>query len=329
MSCKRSLLRYNGLRLSQLKGAVLEQQLPDLCVAQIVSSGERRVSIVEEPIALEVDNGFVRRPSLDGLQQRVLPVKRTVGLVSNSDFNRVRSACRVLEHVEAADLVERGGLEVAARAVCLHDFAVLVVDDELLGRGGERSEIGRQLSEAGPKRRARRGRIVAKQRFVLASRQLRHARLLCISTYQNIVVPRLQLTPPQPSKNHVVVAVVFQDRGVNAVRARNGVWLGLEFAVGLVGCRHADPEDALLVLGREEQVVHVGRLRIRRIRSPQLLARPWNVRQVQKLLVVSNKPPGHICPGAASYLGSHHGRLGVVGLREHIVVFHVVLLHCC
>lgn len=88
-------------------------------------------------------------PSLDRLQKRALPVVRTVRLGSGSDFNSVRGAGRVLEDIEVADLVQRWALEEAARAACLHDLAVLVVDDEFLWCGGERGEVGRELGETG------------------------------------------------------------------------------------------------------------------------------------------------------------------------------------
>lgn len=88
-------------------------------------------------------------PSLYRLQKRVLPVVRTIRLGSGSDFNSVLGAGGVLEDIEVADLVQGWALEEAACAVCLHDLAILVVDDEFLWCGGERGEVGRELSETG------------------------------------------------------------------------------------------------------------------------------------------------------------------------------------
>lgn len=100
--------------------------------------------------------------------------------------------------------------------------------------------------------------------------------------YQDVVGPCLKLTTPQSAKYHVVVAIVIQDCGVNAVSAGNRVGFGLEFSVGLVRFGHSDAEDIVLVLGWEKQVVVA--VLLGRIRSPELLRRPWNVHKVQKLI---------------------------------------------
>lgn len=137
------------LRLSKRKGAILKQDLPDLGVAEIITARKRRISIVQKPVVLELDNRLVGSPSLYRLQKRVLPVVRAIRLGSGGDFNSVRGAGGVLEDIKVADLVQRWGLKETARAVCLHDIAVFVVDDEFLWCGGERGEVGRELSETG------------------------------------------------------------------------------------------------------------------------------------------------------------------------------------
>lgn len=95
----------------------------------------------------------------------------------------------------------------------------------------------------------------------------------------------MKLATPQSAPYHVVVAIVCQDCWVNAVGAGNRVGFGLEFSVRLVRFGHSDAEDIVLVLGWEEQVVVA--VLLGRIRSPELLLRPWNVHEVQKLFFLS------------------------------------------
>ena len=79
----------------------------------------------------------------------------------------------------------------------------------------------------------------------------------------------MELTAPQSTKDHVVVAVIIQDRGVDTISARDGVWLWLEFAVWFVGFSHADFEDAILVLGWKVEIENA--VLLSRIGSPELL----------------------------------------------------------
>lgn len=103
-----------------------------------------------------------------------------------------------------------------------------------------------------------------------------------MGAYQDVVSPCLELTTPQTTKDHVIVAVVVQDGGVDAVSTRNGVRLRLEFSVWLVGLGYSDPEDAFLVLGWEEEKVLA--VLLSSIGSPQLLLHPWDIRNVKKLV---------------------------------------------
>jgi hypothetical protein len=112
-------------------------------------------------------------------------------------------------------------------------------------------------------------------------------------SYQNIVRPSLKLTTPQSAKVKVMRAVgVSQDSRVNTVGARDEAWLGLELAIRSIGDGDTNSEDTFMVLGREDQVelsvflCGVGR--------PQLLCRPWHIREIQNLDVISLKRLGSL-----------------------------------
>jgi len=139
---------HNGLGLCKYKRAVCKVELPNLCVARIVDTGKGSIRIVQQPVVLELDNRLVRSPSLDRLEQRVLPVKGALWLLPNSNLDGVLGTGRVLEIVELTDLVDRGTLEEAARTVGLHDLAVLVVDDEFLWFSSQVGHVGGELGEA-------------------------------------------------------------------------------------------------------------------------------------------------------------------------------------
>lgn len=123
--------------------------------------------VVQKPLLLELDNALVGSPSLNFLQEGALPVEWTFRVVSDSDFDGMGSTGRILEEVVLSNLIDGGTLEETAIAVGLHDFAILVVDGQLLDLAIKAKHVIRQLNVARTEGWTRSGCVWAKGGLIL------------------------------------------------------------------------------------------------------------------------------------------------------------------
>ncbi|KAL1954283.1 hypothetical protein VTO42DRAFT_1425 [Malbranchea cinnamomea] len=258
----------------------------------VFAAGERRVVVEEVPLALELCDRMMRRPSQDRFQDAACIGERTQGARSRGVNEVVRVSGRVGEVVCAVVLVHPGSLEEApVMVVCLERLTCLGgQDDQVLHRRSERAHVVVQLGDA----RTQRGHIA---RGLLGSRP---------AGVERARRPALELSAPDPAKVQVGLAVVVDKAcRIDAVAARDGLRVWRERTLGTIALCDADAEDALLVARREVQKVlpvlggGVGR--------PHLLRHPGDVCGLEGHAVV-----GH---------GPAHGVHG-----QDVVVVHVVLV---
>lgn len=263
-------------------------------------SAELTVVVEQVPLALELDDGVVRRPSQNRLEDPPAVRKRPVGRVTDGVAQVVGVAGRVGKVVLAVVLVHPGGLEEAP---------VVVVGQDALARLGrqdfdlahllvELAHVARQPGDLWPQR------VDALARGFVGplERGVKHVVALLVA---------LKLAAPQPAKVHVRllfrVVVVDEHGRVDAEGTLDGLRVRGEGPLGLVGHGDADAEDALLVAGGEVEVV----LAVARggVGGPQLLGHPGYVLGAEGQAVV-------------------HDRLGRVDAAggEDVVVGHVVLI---
>ena len=115
----------------------------------------------------------------------------------------------------------------------------------------------------------------------------------------------LELATKDSAEIHVVGAVVILEDGiVNRIAALDGMWLGDEWAFGLVADGDTATEDASLVLGREIHVVFA--ILLLDIAVPKLLFGPRNL--------LTGKDNAFVL-----HLTCHW----VAGDRKHMIILHV------
>lgn len=263
-----------GLLSNNLPVLVVKQLL-DLHRPQVVDTSAELAVVMEQPQPpLELNNGVVRRPPQDRLQDPAGIRERTRGTRPRGVAEVVRVTRRVAEVVRPVLLVHPCGLEKAL---------VVVVGQDLLSRRGvqdlnllhlalELEHVVGQLAHLG-----------AEGIDPLTTRLFGPGPALVKNVVAFLVA--LQLPTPQPAEIQIRTPVVVHKRGgVDAEAPLDRLGLGLERSLGLVPDGDADAEDALLVARGEVQVVlpvlggGVG--------GPELLGHPGDVLGLQDHAVV-------------------------------------------
>ena len=241
----------------------------------------------EVPLALILNDGVMGGPTLDGSQDDALINEWSFRIVTDSIAEEVGVAGRVAVVVLAVVLVHPRCLEEVMRIAHLHGSAVLINDTDRFRLVGKAKHIVAELHNAW--RDAR----------LLISREAGEVDSLVL------LVVALQLTAEDATEIHVVGTVVILEDGiVDRITALDGMWLGNEWAFGLVADGNAATEDACLVLGREIHVVLA--VLLLHVAVPKLLGSPRNLLASQSKTFVL-----------------HLSRHGVAGDRKHMIILHV------
>ncbi|TLD22168.1 hypothetical protein PspLS_08025 [Pyricularia sp. CBS 133598] len=276
------------------------KDLADLDRPQMVNPSTELAVVVEQiPLALELDDGVVRRPAQDWLEDPPAIGKRTVGRVADGVAQVVGVAGRVGKVVLAVVLVHPGGLEEAP---------VVVVGQDALARLGRQDfDLAHLLVEL-PHVARQPGHLWAQGVDALAGgfvgpleRGVEHVVALLVA---------LQLATPQAAKVDVRLllgVVVDEDGRVDAEGALDGLRVRGKGPLGLVGDGDADAEYPLLVAGGEVEVVLA--VAGGGVGGPQLFGHPGDVLGAEGQAVVHDGL----------------GRVEAVG-GEDVVVGHVVLV---
>jgi len=257
--------------------------------AQVCDAVAGHAVVVEQPpAALVLHDAVVRGPSYDGLQQLALEAEGSVGVVADGEAEQVTVAGGIGEEVLLADLVHPGGLEEAVGVAGLQGLAVGIEDDDAARCLGKLQDIIAHADNEGWQR----GHISRAEELCLAVAGRAQINAFLRQLARRLVP--LELTAPETAEVAVDLSVVvLEDTGVDAERAADGVFLRDEGALGALGDGHAQVEDAVVVLGREDEVVAA--VLLHDIAVPHLLLGPRHLIHVEHDAVVGDRG----CQGVA------------------------------
>ena len=251
--------------------------------AQVCDAVAGHTVVVEQPpAALVLHDAVVRGPAHDGLQQLALEAEGSVGVVADGEAKQMTVAGGIGEEVLLADLVHPGGLEEAVGVASLQGLAVGIEDDDAARCLGKLKDIIAHADHKG----GQRGHVgrAEELRLAVAGRAQVNAFLRQLARR---LVP-LELTAPETAEVAVdLPVVVLEDTGVDAEGAADGVLLRDEGALGALGDGHAQVENAIVVLGREDEVVAA--VLLHDIAVPHLLLGPRNLVHVEHNAVVGDR----------------------------------------
>lgn len=264
-------------------------QLCELDAAAVVDAvGQLTVMIEQVPFALVFHDGVVGGPAKNGFHDPSFVGEGAVRLVSFGVHQVVGGAGGVGKIILSIILVHPGTLEVAAVLISGGEgLAVLVQDLQVLRFGLEVLHIRVQFGKHRPE-----------SRFVAF-------RTVGVGVKAS-ALPHFQLAAPQAAVVDIGAAVIIHEHGgVNAVASGNVIVFRLEGTGRIIRHGYAEAEDAVLVTGREIQVILA--VFVSGVRSPHLLADPWNILHVQGAAVIH-----------AGSVQAVHG--------QDVVVFHPVFI---
>lgn len=239
----------------------------------------------------------MRRPSQHRLQDPPAVRERTKRIRASCVAEEVSVARRVGKVVDAVPLVHPRGLEEAAVVVICEDrlAGFRGEDGDFLDGGCELVHVVCELGDAG----------------ALGDGGVAADFLGALPGWVEDVVAllvALQLTSPQSTKVEIrLTVIIHKGRRVDAIAPLDRLGIRRERALGLIAHRDADAEDALLVAGREVEIILS--ILLRGVGRPHLLGDPGDVLGAEDDAVVGD--------GAGGAEG---------GGAEDVVVGHVVLV---
>lgn len=223
------------------------------------------VVVKEVSSAVELNNRVVSRPAQNRLEDAAAVGEGTHWALAGAVAEEVRVAGGIGEVVGISLLVQPGGLEEAAVVVIAEDWflGLGVEDDDVLDFFGELAHVVGKLAD-----------LCALGCDALAADLLRTLPIGVVEVVALLVA--LELATPETTEVEVSLAIVIDEAGwVNAEAALDGLWVGGEWSLGLVANSDTNAEDAVLIAGREVEVVFA--VLGRAVRSPKLLGNPRDV----------------------------------------------------